>query len=658
MQPLERNQMASHSKEGQHRPMAIICRAALTVVLYCGAAAITLGPVVSALAADSIVTSTTAEEKLSAPGVYRGYDKEVYPKTLKSTQYVQGHDGTRLVLELNRPSLDGKNAMNEPLPVVLTSSRYGGGGSGGQGGEHMVKCGYVFATLQLRGSGNSFGSRVGDFTVDEAKDSAKVVEWLASQPWSTGKVAMMGGSYLGVIQLLTAAWRPKGLVALAPQVNDRDFYTLKFPNGVFSPESGYDGFVKRLDAGQLGRPDQPPQVVDRDFDGTPIPLEKATELRNRALAEHKANKYRDEIFGYEGGNYPAAPRDPVYRDSQSSLVGGKVFDLWSPAHYADAIRASGVHIYEFAGWYDGYVNQQLAEAVNLNAKIVIGPWGHGIGNLKDFDVMSEHQRWFDYQLKGINNGIQNEPRFYFYTRNATAGKEWQFSETWPLKNERRVKFRFQGPKSGTVNSVNDGLLVMEPASDVGKDDYTARYDISLFDGKFSLLNRRWDGDMRLGCDEKGLTYTTAPLTSDSQVTGHPVVEIFASTTEPDAYFFAFLEDVEDSGASRFVTDGKLKASHRSTDSHQPEDALSIPYHRSYQADVKPMSPGKAEKLVFDLFPTSYVFKAGHRIRVTIANANEATFPIPPEWKERRNVITVYRGGTQSSFISLPIIAAK
>ena len=104
--------------------------------------------------------------------------------------------------------------------------------------------------------------------------------------------------------------------------------------------------------------------------------------------------------------------------------------------------------------------------------------------------------------------------------------------------------------------------------------------------------------------------------------------------------------------------GLVVGSHRSTESHQPEDALGIPYHRSYQADVRPMSPGKAQKLVFDLFPTSYVFKAGHRIRVTIANANEATFPVPPGWKEKRNVITVYRGGTQPSFISLPTIAAK
>ena len=114
-----------------------------------------------------------------------------------------------------------------------------------------------------------------------------------------------------------------------------------------------------------------------------------------------------------------------------------------------------------------------------------------------------------------------------------------------------------------------------------------RYDISGFNGKFSLLNRRWDGDMTAGVDAKGLTYTTPVLKSAVQVTGHPV-HLSVSSTAPDAYFFAWLEDVDESGKSAYVTDGKLKAFHRAEMTHEPEATLGIPYHRSFQRDIEPM----------------------------------------------------------------------
>ena len=247
----------------------------------------------------------------------------------------------------------------------------------------------------------------------------------------------------------------------------------------------------------------------------------------------------------------------------------------------------------------------------------------------DFDVMAERHRWFDYYLKGIDNGIGKEKQVYYYTQNAPKGREWQFSETWPLKNEQRVNYYFGAGRSGSVNSVNDGVLVAGAMPQAGQDVHTSRYDISVFDGKFSLLNRRWDGDMTAGVDARGLTYTTPALATEVQVTGHPVVHLSASSTAPDAYFFAWLEDVDESGKSTFVTDGKLNASHRAETSHQPESKLGIPYHSSFQRDIEPMPPGKVVELAFDLFPTSYGFRSGHRIRVTIADASESAFPVPP-----------------------------
>jgi putative CocE/NonD family hydrolase len=612
---------------------------------------VALGACVTQVAAQQDKTQTSAE-KISKPGVYRGYAKEEFVQMIRSTQYVEGFNGTKLHLEINRPSKDGKTPSKDRLPVLLHASRYG---AGGPGSDRIWKTGYVIAVLHLRGSGNSFGNRLGDFTPEEAKDTAKVIEWLAAQPWSSGKVGMFGVSYSGGIQVLAAGHKPKGLVAIVPTVNHRDFYELKFPNGVFSPESGYDQMVRGQDGGLSGKGGFKGKggSTERDLDGAVISPERAEKLRAEMLVERKANRYRDEIFGGMGGRYPDPAKDPVFRDSFSEITKNRPHQSWSPGFLASAVREHGVAVYEFAGWYDGYVGHQLAEAVDLNGRALIGNWGHGSPG-GGFDGTAESLRFFDYYLKGVPNGMAEQQRFYFYTANAPKGQEWQASDTWPLNNQKIVKYAFGPGKSGTVTSLNDGLLLDSGDPKDGKDDYEVRYDISI---PFNLLNRRSNANMRAGLDEKGLTYTTSVLKTDTQVTGHPVVHLSVTSTARDGYFFAWLEDVDEAGKSTFVTDGKLKASHRAVQPQQPYDKLGIPYHRSFREDVKDIPAGQIVELPFDFFPTSYVFKAGHRIRVTITNAgNQGVFPIPAEWKQQKTVVSLHYGSAHPSYLSLPVIS--
>ncbi len=128
-------------------------------------------------------------------------------------------------------------------------------------------------------------------------------------------------------------------------------------------------------------------------------------------------------------------------------------------------------------------------------------------------------------------------------------------------------------------------------------------------------------------DAKGFTYTTPPLAAAVEVTGHPVVHLWVSSSAPDADLFVYLEEVDGKGASRYVTEGMLRASDRAT-ADPGYDTAGLPYHRGNRADRADLAPGQPVELVFDLYPTSTLFAAGHRIRVTVTGADKANAVTP------------------------------
>jgi putative CocE/NonD family hydrolase len=156
-------------------------------------------------------------------------------------------------------------------------------------------------------------------------------------------------------------------------------------------------------------------------------------------------------------------------------------------------------------------------------------------------------------------------------------------------------------------------------------------------------------------DEKGLTYTTLPLETDLRIAGHPIAHLWITTRAPDLDFFVYLEQVDRSGHSTYITEGILRASHRAQ-AEPPFDNLGLPYQRSYESDLEPIPAGEPVELVFDLLPTAYVFRAGTRIRVTITCADADNFETPiidpaPE-------VSMLRAGATASYIELPIIPTR
>jgi putative CocE/NonD family hydrolase len=153
-------------------------------------------------------------------------------------------------------------------------------------------------------------------------------------------------------------------------------------------------------------------------------------------------------------------------------------------------------------------------------------------------------------------------------------------------------------------------------------------------------------------DKRALTYTTPPLESDVQVTGHPVVHLWVSSNAEDGDFFVYLEEVDSRGSSHYVTEGKMRASHRALHA-PPYENMGLPWHRSHEGDVAPLPIGELVELVFDMWPTANLFDAGHRIRVTVTGADADTFETPQ--LDPPPTISVYRNIDHASFVELPII---
>ena len=154
-------------------------------------------------------------------------------------------------------------------------------------------------------------------------------------------------------------------------------------------------------------------------------------------------------------------------------------------------------------------------------------------------------------------------------------------------------------------------------------------------------------------DRRLLTYTSAPLTADMEVTGHPVISLEVASTHTDGAFFVYLEDVDPAGRVTYVTEGELRGIHRKISAEVPPYKLPIPYHSFRQKDSQPLVPGQVTTLRFALIPTSVLFKQGHRLRVAIAGADKGVFLRVPE--QGTPVITVSRNSAQPSFIELPVI---
>jgi putative CocE/NonD family hydrolase len=576
-----------------------------------------------------LAAGAAAAPQVSSFGQYQ--PAPLYSEAVTTSQYLIMRDGVRLAISITRPSKEGKpiegrfpvlwqHALTIMAPGVLPRSS--GGMMGAYGAvPSLAYHGYVVVQVARRGQGPSFGKRRGYNDRSEAYDAYEVTDWLASQPWSTGAVGIYGCSNTGDASLhaVTAA-NPHLKAAWA---------------GCFSWEK-YDGFWRGGIYANWGT--GPERTVGQDMTSTPVQGDESKVLLRQAAEEHQGSTVLTQMWA-------AMP----FRDDYAPGVGSRFWYEGSIASYLPQINASGTAIYVQGGWRDDLRGQGLLAYANLtnDRHIVIGPWGHC--QTSNFNMLAEMQRFFDRHLKGIQTGILTQDPIHYYVVNASTGTEWRSSKTWPIPGTQTTKFYMAGSSAG-----GGDLQSLAPTGAGTQTTFTVRYDVDC-PGRGRMPGGLLTGAPPCPVEHGGPRFVTAPLKSDTEVTGDAIVDLWMSSSASDGNIFVYLEDVAPNGNATQVTDARLKASLRKVSKPRYEN-FGLPYHRSHREDAQPLKAGEPVRLVFAFLPTSYVFKAGHSIRISISGADyreRDRTPVTPA-----PVVTIYNTPANPSWVSLPVINPK
>lgn len=544
-----------------------------------------------------------------------------YPDVAHNSLYVPVRDGTRLAVNIYRPAEHGR-AVPSQLPVIFSFTPYRARfrDAAGQVTElalkdrlalrSLIAAGYVVAVADIRGKGASFGKRRGFQDRTEAHDGYDLIEWLARQPFSTGKVGMIGCSYLGGTTFHTATTLPPSLKAAFIGASELDKY----------------GFVRRggIPAQFNTRPDEP---LSDDLMSVPVDNDADGALLRAAVAQHGANTPM-------AGLWYGMP----YRDSQSRFTGNAFWNEVAVYNYLPVIRRAGTPIYFWGNWQDEPTAQVILGAANVpGSKFLAGPGSHCVPP-PGFDFIGEVRRYFDHYLKGADNGIEREPRATYWVE----GEGWTRSNQIPGMRAGMLSWFLADGKSGTARSANDGLLLDRPAAP-GSDRFTVNYALPPVD-YFAF----WAQPM----DDKGLSYTSAPLVAPLKLVGFPVAHLAVTSSTPDANVFVYLDLVGPDGKAEVVSFGRLALSHRKL-GRAPYNNLGLPYHSGLARDVAPLPVGQSADLALDLTPISRIVPTGSRLRLTITGADPRQRNLKDIIQTPAPVLTIGRGpGT--SRIDLPL----
>ena len=567
--------------------------------------------------------------------------------------YVTMRDGVKIAITVYLPTA---LTAGEKRPTILQSTRYmraydlrwpfEGKEAAGDRIRTFLAHGYTYVSADSRGSGASFGRWPCPWAPDEVKDYGELCDWIVKQPWSDGKIGCRGISYDGTTAEMTATTMHPAIKAIAPEFSLFDSYTdVGFPGGIHLA-----GFTKvwsegnaALDANaiqkKLGGMQRfvlkGVQRVDEDTDGSLLEAAVASHVWNGdVFAACNAINFKDDYWLYE----PSLNMNDI-----------------SPSGKIDALRKLGIPIYSYSGWFDGaYQNSAINRYLtiqNPGSKLVIGPWSHGgrynsspsAQTATAFDHGAELLRFFDFHLRGIDTGIDQEAPIHYYT---LIEEKWKSSDTWPPAATNTTYY------FAANNRLETSAPTATNAADVYTPDYTAttgpqaRWD-SLMGGKAVTYPNRAEEDKKL------LTYTTAPLAADTEVTGHGLATLYIATQAADGQFIVYLEDVDERGAVQYVTEGQLRGLCRKVSDETPPYVELAPYHTYLRKDAEILKPGVVTELTFGILPTSYLFKKGHRIRIALAGADAAHFQ-PPLFPPQP--VQYLRDVTHASRVVLPIVS--
>jgi putative CocE/NonD family hydrolase len=512
--------------------------------------------------------------------------------------FIALRDGTRLAARVWLPA----DAESDPVPAVLEYLPYrlndGTVASDHQQMTYFAGHGYAGVRVDIRGTGESEGVCTDEYTPQEQADCLEVIEWIAAQPWCTGAVGMMGYSWSGFNCLQTAALRPPALRAIASCYASDDRYAddVHYRGGLVIPMDMVHWSTCML--GWQARPPDPEVVGDRWRDMWAQRLEQPP-----WVAHWMAHQRRDGYW-----------RQGSVRDDPSAIT---------------------CPVMCVAGWTDGYRDSalRLMEVLDVPRRALIGPWGHNdpvhgapgpaVG------ILGELVRWWDRWLKGIENGVDDEPMVVAWMQASVrpaANLEqrpgrWVAEEHWPSPRIARRSLR-----------LGDGVLSDDPGAATGWLEVGSDQSVGLDGGAWCADAKSADLPLdQRSEDARSCCFTSAPLPEPVEILGFPEARLVLSADRPLALVSARLCEVRPDAASLLVTRGQLNLCHRWS-----------------HAEPEPVVPGEEMAVTVAMDSISHRFEAGSRIRLSVSPCYW-----PLAWPSPEEVTLRLRFGTGAE-LALPV----
>ncbi len=613
-----------------------------------------------------------------------------YEVALTSDVMVTMRDGVRLATDVYRPARDGKPAPGR-FPVILERTPYGKTvdsrsernatnptpKSRAEVAAYFVSRGYVVIYQDCRGRYGSEGAFVK--YLSDGLDGYDCCAWIVAQPWCDGKIGTMGLSYAAHTQGALGCAGAPGVAAMF------------LDSGGFS--NAYQGGIRQGGAFELK---QVTWAYRSAFESPAVANDP------KAVAALKAIDIKAWFarMPWKRGRSPLTPA-PEYETY--------VFDQWEHGVFDGFWKQLGIYAQGFypqfcdapmthmSSWYDPYPRTATDNYVGLKklkrgpVRLILGPWTHGDRSLTyagdvDFgpeatldghlapDHLTLRLRWFDTWLKGVRTGVEREPAVRLFVMGGGSGRKiasgrmdhggrWRSEADWPIPDARRTAYHLHADGRLSTEAPVQGArsFLFDP------DHPVPSCGGSITSGEPVMRGGAYDqreGPTFFGSTEPGralkdradvLSFETEPLAADVEVTGPIVARLWVATDGPDTDFTVKLVDVHPpnpdypQGYAMNLTDGILR----------------LRYRKSW-ARPDMIAPGEVAEIVVECFPTSNLFKAGHRIRLDVSSSNFPHFDVNPNTgapegsagprRIARN--TVFMDRARPSQVVLPVIPAR
>lgn len=483
----------------------------------------------------------------------------------KWNQEIPMSDGTILRANIYFPQ------SSSPWPIILMAYPYmkdsQAGLIFGMEAYRLIKENYAVVIADLRGIGASEGTISDPFEPLNSQDLFELVEWCGKQEWSNGSVGMIGESYGGIAALLAASTQPTSLKAIFTMMAPAFYYeNLVFPGGSLNMMGVLGSWINLMNLLTILPP-----------------LNKKNLGNWREIWNKRLSQYQPLLLN--------PSHHPIY-DNYWKQLNIPVEKIQTPTYVLD-------------GW-NGFTHRdttQIYQKLICPKKMMIGTWVHYWPNItpkNPIEYTDEAIRWFNYWLKGEQNGIMDEPSIAIYYM---GEKQWKYEQNWPPQDTNKV----------VINLASDQKLVKRPDVRETYITYSVDPTVGTRAGLMSVYTLGIDYPKeQTPDDEKSLTFDTDAIPETLTIVGEPKVQLYVSTNMPDAAITVRLCDIDNEEKSHYITRGWMRLSRR--------NSLKKP---------EPPQPREIYPIEIKLLPIAYRLEAMHRLRLSIQLSDfPRIFPLP------------------------------